>query len=47
MHTLLVVVVCLVVGVGLGYAFRGKEHAALAKAGSDAKSVAQDVEKKL
>lgn len=33
--------------VAVGYAFRGKEHAALAAAGAGAKTVAGDVAKKL
>jgi hypothetical protein len=35
------------VGVALGYAFRGKEHAAIVAAGSEVKVVAADVAKKV
>lgn len=47
MVTVIVAVIGLVVGGVLGYAFRGKEHAALQDAGNAVKGVAQDVTKKL
>ena len=47
MHAVIAVVVALVVGGILGYAFRGAENKALHQAGAEAKSVVGDVEKHL
>lgn len=47
MGYVIAVVVSLVVGGGLGYAFRGKEHAAIAGVGQKVASVAGDVAKKV
>jgi len=43
MHYVIAVLVSLVVGVALGYAFRGKEHAALAQASADVQGAANKV----
>jgi Na+/H+-translocating membrane pyrophosphatase len=47
MHVLVGVVVALVVGGILAYAFRGKEHAAIDAVGAEAKKVVDKVEEKL
>lgn len=47
MHYVIVAVIALLVGVALGYAFRGKEHAALAAADSKAQGVVSSIGKKL
>lgn len=44
MHYVLAVVISLLVGVALGYAFRGKEHAALSAAGSAAQKGAGSIQ---
>jgi hypothetical protein len=47
MHLLLSHLVALLAGCILGYAFRGKAHAAIAAAGSEVKAVESDVKKHL
>jgi len=47
MHVVLAAVIGLVVGGILGYALRGKEHAALAAADAEAKAIEGDIQKKL
>jgi hypothetical protein len=51
MHYFIGIVIGLVVGGGLSYAFRGKEHAIIAAAGSDVKgavdTAASSIDKKL
>jgi hypothetical protein len=47
MHYVLVAIICGVVGMALGYALRGKEHAAIAAADAKAKGVLGDVGRKL
>jgi hypothetical protein len=43
MHYVIAVVIAFVAGVVAGYAFRGKEHAALAQVGADVQGAANKV----
>lgn len=43
MHYVIAVLIAFVAGVVVGYAFRGKEHAALAAAGADVSGAANKV----
>lgn len=47
MHIFIAIIASLAAGGILGYAFRGKEHAAIAAAGSEAKAVEGEVKSKL
>ena len=47
MHLVIGIAIALLVGGGLAYAFRGKEHAAIQEVGAEAREVVDKVKSKL